>query len=467
MMMENGNVGQTAGPVRWISPWLPVVLALFLLTFSTSEVIPATVAKKFTSDRMTEALIGETVLQNGVPFNTSLPALTYANAYIDVPANATSLTVAITNGSGDLDLYLKYGAPVTGSTVSDLNRNADFRSDSAGANETITITPASVPPLKGGKWYMATLCLNNTKTTFTLTATYQVPGTGGPTQPVPAVPIKSSAPVSMGTLTPMPGVPGPTETKHTFSLKSDPDVAIPGTYLDLGYVITPGTAVGDADLYFVVILPDGTPIFFGSQGPFDPVPVYRKAIPLPGKLQDFILYDLPLPDTLPLGTYTFASVLVRAGNNFLDVANWVSDVAVDTLYFSPLSPSQEAMIKNYGRPSRFIKTFDTPGGRIRVDESWQYSGAGAILSFTNGVLVGVLADTGPAPAVLAGLNSETFTFTNTAQGIMQRFGQPGQITGTYDIGGLSGLIAMDKFFVYDSLVFGFRGDALMMVMTKP
>ncbi|MCK7510389.1 MAG: hypothetical protein MZV70_44285 [Desulfobacterales bacterium] len=32
------------------------------------------------------------VLESGVPFNTFLEALTYANAYIDVPAGATNLT---------------------------------------------------------------------------------------------------------------------------------------------------------------------------------------------------------------------------------------------------------------------------------------------------------------------------------------------------------------------------------------
>src|SRR5512139_3802433 len=92
-------------------------------------------------------------LQNGVPFDTYLNALTFANVYIDVPSGATKLTVTVTNGTGDLDLYLKFGSKLTGGTLGELQANSDARSESTGASEAITLTATSTPPVKAGRWY--------------------------------------------------------------------------------------------------------------------------------------------------------------------------------------------------------------------------------------------------------------------------------------------------------------------------
>lgn len=60
---------------------------------------------------------GSNVLQNGVPA-TNLSAATGANlAYtIDVPAGASNLSISIAGGSGDADLYVRFGAAPTTST---------------------------------------------------------------------------------------------------------------------------------------------------------------------------------------------------------------------------------------------------------------------------------------------------------------------------------------------------------------
>jgi hypothetical protein len=455
--------GSTGGPGISVSQSPLVVVALFMLVFLTSEVRAATLLRNSANTGRTAAVVGETILQNGVPLNTSLPAYIYANAYIDVPAGATSLTVTITKGTGDLDLYLKYGAPLTGTTIAELNSNADFRSDSSGPNETITVTTNSTPPLKAGKWYVATLNLNSVTTTFTLTATYQV--SDGSTQPVPSVPGKISNPVSEGTLTPMPDPPGNKETKHTLKLSADPASGIPGASMNLDYDITLGTAAGDVDLYFGIKFPDGSVRYLGSKGPNDPLPAFKKAIDPTSPSRNVLLHDFTLPDWLPSGTYIGGSALVRAGNDPLDRANWVSNLATTKLYFSSLSPSQQAMLTNYGRPASFIKTFDTDGGSLRLDESWRYPGIW-IASFTNGVFVGITADSGPAEAA-TGYNSEDFTFKNTPQGITDRFGQPQQVTATYDIGSLSGLIPMNKFYIYNKIVFGFQDNTLRLILTTP
>ena len=81
----------------------------------------------------------------------------------------------LTNGSGDLDLYVKYGSPLTERMVSAIDADTDFISDGPTANETIVVTPSSTPPLKAGKWYIATFNWNTTTTHFTVTATVETP----------------------------------------------------------------------------------------------------------------------------------------------------------------------------------------------------------------------------------------------------------------------------------------------------
>ncbi|MBW1646127.1 MAG: choice-of-anchor D domain-containing protein [Deltaproteobacteria bacterium] len=113
-------------------------------------------------------------LESGVPFFTNVRSKTYANVDIVVPEGATRLTVTLTHGSGDLDLYLKYGSPVEGRTVSELDADADIRADGPTADETITITPATSPSLRAGKWYIATLNLGSATDYFNITATIEV-----------------------------------------------------------------------------------------------------------------------------------------------------------------------------------------------------------------------------------------------------------------------------------------------------
>ncbi len=113
-------------------------------------------------------------LENGQPFNTSLNANTYAAIKFVVPEYATKMTIQLTNGSGDLDLYLKYQRAVRGQTVAELDADKDFMSDGATADERIVVTLSSNPPLQAGSWYITTLNYNNTKTNFTITASYEL-----------------------------------------------------------------------------------------------------------------------------------------------------------------------------------------------------------------------------------------------------------------------------------------------------
>lgn len=84
-----------------------------------------------------------TVLSNGVP-RTGLSAATGAklNFALDVPAGATNLKFVMSGGSGDADLYVKFGSAPT-STV------YDCRPYAGGNAETCTITTA-----QAGRYYV-------------------------------------------------------------------------------------------------------------------------------------------------------------------------------------------------------------------------------------------------------------------------------------------------------------------------
>ena len=135
--------------VKWLTATFTVIF--FLLILSTLSVRAA--------------------FEIGLPFSTWVNALTLGNIGITIPEGATRLTVSISEGSGDLNLYLKYGSSVSGDTIAAIDADADICSDGSGANKTITLTLNTSPPLRAGKWYVAILNLNDNRTYFTLTAT--------------------------------------------------------------------------------------------------------------------------------------------------------------------------------------------------------------------------------------------------------------------------------------------------------
>ena len=88
------------------------------------------------------------VLTSGVPVSGSVSVGEWDRYTITVPPGATSLEVATSGTSADIDLYLRYGAAPT------LNEY-DYRPYTSSGNETITVTPSSVPrPLVGGIWHV-------------------------------------------------------------------------------------------------------------------------------------------------------------------------------------------------------------------------------------------------------------------------------------------------------------------------
>ncbi|MNE81785.1 Hemagglutinin/proteinase precursor [compost metagenome] len=83
------------------------------------------------------------VLQNGVPV-TGLSAAKGGklNFTIDVPASKSKLVIASSGGSGDADLYVKFGAVPTGTSY-------DCRPYKSGNAETCTLNAP-----KAGTWHV-------------------------------------------------------------------------------------------------------------------------------------------------------------------------------------------------------------------------------------------------------------------------------------------------------------------------
>lgn len=112
-------------------------------------------------------------LQSGEAQQFSLNSMVINKVDITVPANASSLTVTVSDGTGDLDLYLKFGQPVSGSTVSEIEADADIKSIGSAADESIVLNSSTTPVLKEGIWYISVLNWNASNTTFKITATIE------------------------------------------------------------------------------------------------------------------------------------------------------------------------------------------------------------------------------------------------------------------------------------------------------
>lgn len=361
-------------------------------------------------------------LHSGTPVHTSLPSRTYRNYCIDVPFTAIRLTVTITNGTGDLDLYLKYGSPLSGGTIGELAAEADIKSDDPTALESIEITPSTVPALQEGKWYVVPLNLNNTATDFTLTATVEV------------------------------------GTKHQLDMTISPKVATPGASLSWTLEITSGSISGNVDLYAAVSQPQGPLIFLGPQGFTEQVVPYQRGISIEEK-NNYPLLDMILPSWLVQGEYTFYAVLVSTLRSPFDTNNWVSNLAISKFYFSLLSPAQQAFVSEMGYPQQFMKTFSDDNGKKRVDEVWTYVRQGLSESFVNGVFVSETELASNFPDFPSSrYHPENYNFDITLQDVLARHGQPLNIQQEV----IDDMTV--QYYIYDGITFGFVNKKLVSVM---
>jgi hypothetical protein len=113
-------------------------------------------------------------LTSGVPQTGSIPAppagsgLLGATQYrIQVPSGATQLSVEL-QGDQDVDLYVRFGQVIE---IQGGRPVADYLSESLTGYESITVTPASFPPLQEGSYFIAVGNFGPGAATFTVTAT--------------------------------------------------------------------------------------------------------------------------------------------------------------------------------------------------------------------------------------------------------------------------------------------------------
>jgi hypothetical protein len=110
-----------------------------------------------------------TPLTNGVPVSGTVPENNFADFSIVVPAGATQLTATLTNLSGDVDLYVKFGG------LPEFLDNDCFSENFFSENEICTI-----PNPNAGTWFISALGFDPGTHSFTVTATFQTgPGGGG------------------------------------------------------------------------------------------------------------------------------------------------------------------------------------------------------------------------------------------------------------------------------------------------
>ncbi len=124
-----------------------------------------------------------TVNANANTATTSVSLDAYTATYLEliVEPDEVAMTVQITQGSGDIDLYLKKGSPAMGSSTSEISANADFASEGISWNETINVDQSTSPALSSGSWYVTLVNLNDYAVSVTVQVTSETQSPDGQT----------------------------------------------------------------------------------------------------------------------------------------------------------------------------------------------------------------------------------------------------------------------------------------------
>lgn len=183
------------------------------------------------------------LLTNGVPTTgTILTNGTIHYYYLDITNVGLSATFALTNLSGNADLFVSQGLPLPGPA------DFDFASTNAGtADELIFLTPASAVQLfTPGRWFIAVVPLAPAPLTYTLLASFETE------QDVTSF-LDDSVPFTDN----VPG--GPTTRLHRFDLADDFTTAVLFEIYDLS---------GEADLFVAHRAPPATaPVVYSQVQP--------------------------------------------------------------------------------------------------------------------------------------------------------------------------------------------------------
>ena len=149
------------------------------VNFTNAKAFTGTVTA--TIERTAAVPTAPTILSSGVPGKLALRAVEGSSVFygnygyrIDVPEGATRLTVRLTTATpnADVDLYVRYGVDVDLTAEGELV--ADHFSETLTGNEVIVLTSTSNPPLRAGRYFIATgLFTTGVNVTGSVTATIE------------------------------------------------------------------------------------------------------------------------------------------------------------------------------------------------------------------------------------------------------------------------------------------------------
>ena len=116
-------------------------------------------------------------LANGAARAVTLPAgASHNRLYFDVPPHATAVQFSTSGSTGNLDLYVARVAAPTGPAIADApawDNNAALRAATAGGNETLTVSGATLAP---GRWYVVPVNATGAEVSASVTATVTAQG---------------------------------------------------------------------------------------------------------------------------------------------------------------------------------------------------------------------------------------------------------------------------------------------------
>lgn len=354
-------------------------------------------------------------LQNGIPLNTSLPSFNYRNFYIDVPSGATRLTATITNGSGELDLFMKLGEPVSGNNYQELVADSDFRSDVLNmADESISVTPQDNPPLQQGRWYVAPVNFNETETGFTITATFEAPTGGG-----------GNGGGNGGGIADQSG-----DGTARLNLEANDGFMVPWGGLRVTYDIKAFKSEARADLYVALLQDNGSIVFLNENFGLSTTeaPFARNILVADG---EYLIYEGEQPGSPLHGAINVYAVLSKVGASPLKISNWMSNLSSVLLTFNSTSSDQYKILDERGTPS-FLRIEFIRDRKIKK-ETWVYPGS-QTYTFQNGALQSFPDSTVPAIAgeprgKLKPVNLDEILFypTTTMEEVRNKYGDPDRV----------------------------------------
>jgi hypothetical protein len=219
------------------------------------------------------------------------------------------------------------------------------------------------------------------------------------------------------------GLPGSGEGtgQAVINLEANPDVAVPGNFLDISYESVPGTLKGNVDVHVVLVLGNDQFLFFSPAGASEtPVPFAANVAVAEARtsLINEVFVDVPF------GTYTLAMVLTHTGTS-----SFASNVSTASFTVAPLSKEQTAVLQARGNPEFLVVSWLAE--EARKNESWfYYSGNPTIYKFRNGDLISQTPLSGPTPKPVAKVDPSLFTPQTTLHTLTQVLGPPVSVIPT-------------------------------------